>query len=71
MEKILIYAKAVNGLSVHSFAYSQTCCLVSTTFANPAIKANMLSDNITEKRLQTGYNGEKNKGGHENVCYKN
>ena len=31
----------------------------------------MLSDNITEKRLQTGYNREKNKGGHENVCYKN
>lgn len=63
MEKILIYAKAVNGLSVHSFAYSQTCCLVSATFANPAIKANMLSDNITEKSLQTGYNGEKTREG--------
>lgn len=36
-------------------------CPVSTTFANPAIKANMLSDNVTEKRFQTSYNVEKTK----------
>lgn len=45
-----------------AFAYSNIPS-ERTAFANPAIKANMIGDNITEKKLQTGYNGEKTREG--------